>query len=81
MKVICIDASELQMDLVKEGEVYTVYEEEDVLFNIPVYFLEEIDTDGKKHPYDKKRFIPISDLDETTLVNEEFEEKYCETVK
>lgn len=32
---------------------------------------------GKDVLYDSKKFIPLSDLDETTLVNEEFNEKYC----
>jgi len=27
--------------------------------------------------YDQRDFAPLSDLDETTLVNEEWEEKYC----
>jgi hypothetical protein len=29
----------------------------------------------------KECFAPLTGLDETTLVSEEFEEKYCETVK
>jgi hypothetical protein len=75
MKVLCIDAERTNNRLTN-GETYTVYEEDDITFNLPVYFLEEFDTEVSKCPFDKKRFIPCSGVDETTLVNEGFEEKY-----
>lgn len=81
MKVICIDASQLAKPVLKEGNTYTVYNENNYLFNKPVYFLEEVDADGDLHPFDKDRFVPTGDLDETKLVTEEFEEKYCVPVK
>jgi hypothetical protein len=40
----------------------------------PFYFLERF---GDGFSYSAKCFSPLSDLDETTLVTEEFEEKYC----
>lgn len=77
MKVICIDATQLAKPVIKEGETYTVCNENDYLFNKPVYFLSEVDTDGDLHPFDKERFVPCSGINETELVTEEFEEKYC----
>lgn len=66
MKVICIDATQCN-NLLTEGKVYTVIGEDDVSFTLKAYFLEEF---GDKCPWDKKRFIPTSDIDETELVNE-----------
>lgn len=76
MKVICIDSERTNGSL-KDGEMYTVYEEDNTTFNLPVYFLEEFDTPMTKCPFDKNRFAPCSGLDETELVTEEFNEKYC----
>lgn len=81
MRVICVDATHLTRPVLTEGETYTVYEENNWFFTTPVYFLEEVDNGGRKHPFCKSRFIPLDGPDETSLVSEEFEEKYCETVK
>jgi hypothetical protein len=70
MRVLCVDAGQLKRPLLKEGEVYAVYEENTWYFNMPVFFLTEIDCNGKKHPFAQDRFIPLSDIDETELVNE-----------
>lgn len=34
-----------------------------------------------EYVYDQRNFAPLTGMDETTLVNEEFEEKYCVPVK
>lgn len=86
MRVICIDnkprpySKNIEiLNLIKEGEEYEVYLESlgrgtDGTI-LPVYYLKGINERPKGFASD--RFIPISDKDETTLVNEEFEEKYC----
>lgn len=61
----------------KGDEVTSVGEKE---FKGGLYYRlqEYYEFEGHKVWYDSKNFIQLnSDLDETTLVNEEFEEKYC----
>jgi hypothetical protein len=65
MKVICIDARETS--LLEEGKVYDATEG-DPSINLPNYFIY-----GINHPlpyYAKLRFIPLSEIDEMELVNE-----------
>jgi hypothetical protein len=84
MKVICIDAESRPdcppCDLV-EGDTYTVIDIYHFSMNSfgdvkphTVYVLAERDNN---FGYGAERFIKTSDLDETTLVNEEWEEKVC----
>lgn len=60
------------------GEVVTVINERNVL-GVDCYELAEYQSKDwiVKWFYDKRNFAPLSDLDETELVTEEFEEKYC----
>jgi hypothetical protein len=74
MKVMCVDA-ELTKNTLTEGEIYVV-EREGSLFGEPIYYLQ-----GLEGPYLRNRFVPISDIDETLLVSEEFNEKYLVPVK
>ena len=65
MKVLCIDASGCM--LISENEIYTASEG---LRNIgvPNYYIHEVD-----HPapyYAADRFVPLSEIDETQLVNQ-----------
>lgn len=81
MKIICINAendptSEMPCDLI-EGDIYTAvdyyelsYGKDMVIENRPTYILAERD---KRYGYCVKRFIPLSDIDETELVNEKKE--------
>jgi hypothetical protein len=65
------------------GEIVTVIDERIVL-GVDCYELAEYQSKSciVKWFYDKRNFSPLdSDLDETTLVTEEFEEKYCIPVK
>lgn len=66
MKVICWDAEGTKGWLI-EGHEYTVYNEDNHSFNIPVYFLIETSKDGQARPWDKNRFIQKSNIDETTF--------------
>lgn len=74
MRVICINNKPFAFSdyphcasLLKEGEIYTVINE-----SSDSYSLDEI-----KHPYAgtwyKQRFIPLSSIDETELVNQKVE--------
>ena len=77
-KVVCIDARNPGNDDwhgpdPKEGDVLTVMWE-GVLYDIYSYQFVEY---GHNYAYSAWRFAPLSDLDETTLVNEEWEEKVC----
>lgn len=69
MRVVCIDAScsippgyNGMPFLLKEGEIYTVSQEEH-----NCYHLVETDRINPTYCYSKKRFIPLSDIDETTF--------------
>jgi len=82
MKVICID----DKGFYKEspcpvfGEICTIQEALiSPLSGIPSYsFVEYPPEKGQSYRlFHQRRFAPLSDLDETTLVTEEFEEKYC----
>ena len=68
MKVICIDSYGNKNSIVEIGETYNVIGEVN-LYSIEWYELQE-------HPkwfYQKRQFIPCSDIDETQLVNEKEE--------
>jgi hypothetical protein len=68
MKVMCIDDTMQRRPILKYGEIYTVYDEDNTTYNLPAVFLEEIDQRlGGKRPWDKNRFIPLSNIDETTF--------------
>jgi hypothetical protein len=84
MKVLCIDAESRPdcppCDLV-EGEIYTVIDTMHLCKNKyghveshTVYILLEQSSD---YCYGVERFVPCSGADETELVTEAFEEKYC----
>lgn len=61
----------------KVGEEVTVIGETTYL-GVACYLLEEYTCPDPKAEwlYDQRNFAPLTGLDETTLVNEEFEEKY-----
>lgn len=61
---MCIDDSNTQKAVLKAGEVYTVIEKDSVTYGISVYWFEELED-----AYATFRFIPLSDIDETKLVN------------
>lgn len=82
MKVLCVD------DLGNKNPiVYPLYVGNEYTIKHPAPGHEETHVVIEEHPvsmrgymaaYNRKCFAEInSDLDETTLVNEEFEEKYC----
>lgn len=84
MKVLCTSTKDftngqaMRLGLCEVGSTYTVIDEcigwgRD---NTPVdcYELEEFADDLA---FDKRNFAPLSNLDETELVTEEFNEKYC----
>lgn len=68
-KVICIDASNTTPDShLKEGLVDEVVGQNDNLFGCySVYYL----AGDPKEPYTKRRFIPLSSIDETTFEREQ----------
>lgn len=83
MKVICTSIKDftngqaLRLGLCEVGNIYTVIDEcigwgKDMT-PVDCYELAEFDDDLV---FDKRNFSPLSDIDETTLVTEEFEEKY-----
>lgn len=65
------------------GEEVTVAGEKVYNGIIPCYILQEYTCPISYMDwlYDQRNFAPLSDLDETTLVNEEWEEKVCVPVK
>lgn len=83
MKVVCINHNRFDDDLPygpddpQIGDECTVidvcigYDERGK--GVPSYELEGY----SPYVYDQRNLAPLSDLDETTLVNEEFNEKYC----
>lgn len=58
------------------GEEVTVVKEM-CYYGIDCYIFEEYKAPVGNYVYDKRNFSPLSDLDETELVTEEFNEKYC----
>ena len=72
---MCMDDTKWHKDVPcpKFGDVLSVIGES-IQRNGPAYEFAEY---GKRHWYSQKHFSPLSDLDETALVTEEFEEKYC----
>lgn len=77
-KVVCINSKNYLNPLFdgprpEEGDILTVLLEE-TFYGILYYQLAEF---PQKNWYAAWRFAPLSDLDETELVTEEFNEKYC----
>ncbi|HEX6427967.1 MAG TPA: hypothetical protein VF008_09790 [Niastella sp.] len=70
-KVMCINDRHWKNDVPcpKFGEITTVSNVEDDLYEFMEY--------GEANWYSQKYFAPLSDIDETELVTEEFNEKYC----
>lgn len=88
MKVVCIDNKMRKYSYADtskyliEGAVYSVVKEDTAICKVTGgivlgYVLTGFPSD---YVFAQDRFAPLSDLDETTLVNEEFEEKYCQPV-
>ena len=72
MKVVCIDAATRSEHCpLIEGETYTA-DPEDKCPDKCCFMIKET---GRK--WNKDRFATCTDLDETAMVNEEWEEKYC----
>jgi hypothetical protein len=84
MQVVCISEKNYhghnypQVPDPKVGERVTVIGEANFL-GVDCYLLAEYTCPCPSADwlYDQRNFAPISDLDETELVTEEFEEKYC----
>lgn len=82
MKVVCIDDKHWHNDTKCPafGEITTIERSfASPLSGDPVYSFTEY---PPEHPrkircFSQKYFAPLSDLDETELVNEAFNEKYC----
>ena len=81
MKVICIDDKGFYKDSKCPvfGEICTVKKAlTSPISGVPCYtFVEYPPENAAMRLFHQRRFAPLSDLDETTLVNESFEEKYC----
>lgn len=87
MKVMCIDnkcAFYGVHPYLKYGQTYEATGEclnadNQECYVIPELPISETDLGVENYGpvYRKSRFIPLSDLDETELVSEEFNEKYC----
>jgi len=80
MKVICIEGGKISRQIIvggevypKEGEVYTAYQHH---FHDDCYDLEEMppNVNGKRVGYQKRRFAPLSNIDEMELLEERQEE-------
>lgn len=89
MKVICVNHERFGRDTIPYGPDDPQIGDECTVLNTCVGY----DNDGSEAPcyeldgygddeyvYDQRNFAPLTSLDETTLVNEEFEEKYCQPV-
>lgn len=76
MKVMCIDESEWgnAHKCPSVGEIVTVAKDYIDYEGDPVYEFVEY---GEYACWEQRFFAPLSDLDETELVTEEFNEKYC----
>jgi hypothetical protein len=77
-KVVCIDArnygnTNWDGPDPKEGDILTV-SWEGMMYGIYSYQFVEC---GPDYAYSAWRFAPLNGADETALVTEEFEEKYC----
>jgi len=71
MKVICIDVKPYNNGTCEElvvGETYTVVNSFIYGEKILVYQLEELPPPTPFHGYDSRRFIPVSEIDETEFV-------------
>lgn len=87
MPYICINNKPIEgnyndwLEFLKEGESYEGYIVDNGVGQdgkiFPCLVIPKITDD---HGFDIKRFVESSDLDETTLVNEEWEKKVCEPV-
>lgn len=85
MRVICIDDKHWHSDskCPAFGEIVTVEKSFTCPQGEPVYSFVEY-PNIRPHAFrcfSQKYFAPFSNLDETELVTEEFEEKYCVPVK
>lgn len=83
MRVICIHVDNSNNHGIENlphpelGETVTVIDERKRNGKLFYQLQEYAQYDGKDVLYNSKNFMRIFDLDETTLVTEEFEEKYC----
>lgn len=85
MKAICItdkcfsNAPSANIPSPQVGEEVTVIEEKVFRNGIDCYLLQEYTCPNPAYEwgYDKRNFAPLTGLDETELVTEEFNEKYC----
>ncbi len=73
MRVICIDANIPNKDIpqLQDGKIYTVVGYSEI--RIGNYFLAEIPdiaSNGLRCSYHSKRFIPLSTIDETELIEQ-----------
>lgn len=85
MRLLCINNKPIpqtkstpeKLALLKEGECYDGVLMRGLAKGLEVdcYYIPEL-----KWKYHTSRFVKLSDLDETELVAEEFNEKYCEPV-
>lgn len=76
MKVLCINNKPIRglanghLEMIQEGAIYTV----DTNVNSCVLYVlleaTRIEPDGEIIAFSKKRFIPLSDIDETQLIKE-----------
>lgn len=86
MRVICIRPSthnirvatgeHISLSKISVGSKYTVVDVTEV-YGHCAYELSEFPPQDGRQLFSAKLFAEITDLDETTLVTEEFEEKYC----
>lgn len=70
-KVMCINDKHWKNDVPcpKFGEIVTVSKVDDIYYEFAEY--------GEDNWYSQKYFAPLTGQDETELVSEEFNEKYC----
>lgn len=78
MKAVCVNNKPIEglkntdLHLIEEGKNYEVVGERPTFQGGINYVLKWINNTG----YSSRRFVPLSDLDETELVTEEFKEKH-----
>lgn len=74
MKVMCIKSGKWVSKTGRDGwgpqygETCTVVDESNSAYQLAEYYVNPVD--GVRESYIKKHFIPLSDIDETELVNE-----------
>lgn len=77
-KAVCVDSRNYKNPLFdgprpQEGDIVTVSWEG---FEYGIYYYQLVEY-PQEYKYAAWRFAPISDIDESELVTEEFNEKYC----